>query len=263
LSCTGEKRGLLACGEPDRDGDVAVSGTNSTAALAPAGGLRYNCGMWLWLTCAYAANLPSWATLPPPIPITLPLQSALPKCGAGYGAHLPTLVDAPGIYRRSDDSVSHGSPLLLEAIGTVARHMRALWPEADPLVVGRLNQPGGKRNEHLMHQDGLDADIGIYTGHGKQQSFGVQATPATLDAEKTWDLVRSFLSTDKVQWILLDQTLIDTLAHWTVAHGELDAVSAERTFPRRGGWISFEVGATVIHVDGHKNHIHVHMKCDD
>jgi hypothetical protein len=187
------------------------------------------------------------------------LSSPLPKCGAGYGRALPLLSDGPG-YARSEESVSHGSALLIEGIRAVAAAMSAGYPDTQRILVGRLNQPGGARNKYLMHQDGLDGDVGIYTLSGEQAGFGREATPQTLDKEHTWAEIQRFFATGKVMWILLDQSLIDTLHAWLVSSKQLTPEQAARTFPGPG-YQGFLAGETVMHASGHKNHMHVHMKC--
>ncbi len=210
---------------------------------------------------AGSVGLTNGASLSAPIAPTTQLSTDIPRCGSGYGRSLPLLPEHPS-YTRSEDGVSHGSALLIEAIGTVAATMRATYPDADPMIVGRLNQPGGARNKFLMHQDGLDGDLGIYTRSGEQAGFGREATPETLDVKHTWAAIRAFFATNKVMWILLDQSLIDTLHTWVVRSGELSAAEAKRVFPP-AGYQGFLVGGTVMHASGHTNHMHVHMKCSE
>ena len=50
---------------------------------------------------------------------------------------------------------------------------------------------------HRQHQEGLDADIGLYTlGHRQPSGGGFRdVTPSQLDAEATWTLFRGMLDT--------------------------------------------------------------------
>ena len=206
-----------------------------------------------------------WTSLPVQSPLPerdpLMLSARTPRCGAGVRTSLPLLPDGP-YYRHTSASVSHGSALLLEAIAGVAEVMHRDYPEIDPLFVGRLNQPGGERNKNLMHQDGLDGDIGIYTLDGEQAGFGRAATPSTLDKEHTWAEIKAFFDTGRVKWILLDQSLVDTLRVWLQRTGLLSESRAAQLFPAAGTQ-RYLTSDMVMHAPGHKNHIHVHMKCVD
>jgi len=187
------------------------------------------------------------------------MTTPIPRCGAGYRHHLPLLPDSAD-YTHTSAGVSHGSAQLIEAIQVVAKEMRTAYPNIDPLFIGRLNQPGGSRNKYLMHQDGLDGDIGIYTLDGEQAKFGREATPTTLDKEHTWAEIKAFFDTGRVQWILLDQSLINTLRHWVIATGKMSESSAVHMF-KPAGQHAYLDDNVVMHVPGHKNHMHVHMKC--
>lgn len=206
-----------------------------------------------------------WSSLPiaepPPSPEDPQMTTPIPRCGAGYRHHLPLLPDSED-YTHTSAGVSHGSAQLIEAIQVVAKEMRTNYPQIDPLFIGRLNQPGGSRNKYLMHQDGLDGDIGLYTLDGEQARFGREATPATLDKEHTWAEIKAFFDTERVQWILLDQSLINTLRRWVVETGKMSESSAERMF-KPAGQHAYLDSKVVMHVPGHKNHMHVHMKCAD
>ncbi len=201
--------------------------------------------------------------LPHPVPVDLPLKAPTPTCGAGFGKPGTALPDAPALYRRVGARAPRGSALLVEAIQAVAGRMQQSFPGLPPLVMGRLNQPSRRKAAFLMHQDGLDADIGIYAAGGRQLGFGSNLTPATLDAAPTWALVRAFLATGRVQWILLDRTLIGALrTHVKAAEGWDDAQVA-RVFPPetlRDGWTTPGV---VRHQERHANHIHVHVACEE
>ncbi len=221
-------------------------------AAAPAGSAR-----------APRAPTPVARTvLPHPVPEELPLAAPTPTCGAGYGKPGTLLPEAPALYRRVNARGARGSALLVEMIGTVAQHVQTLSPGLPPLVMGRLNQPSKRKAAFLMHQDGLDADIGIYASGGKQLGFARALTPATLDAPHTWNLVRAFLATGRVQWILLDRTLIAALrTHVKIAEGWNEAQVA-RVFPPDGLRDSWNTPGVVRHQERHDNHIHVHAVCE-
>lgn len=200
--------------------------------------------------------------LPHPVPVDLPVAAPTPTCGAGYGKPGTLLPEAPTLYRRVNARGARGSALLVETVRTVAQHVQTLSPGLSPLVMGRLNQPSKRRVAFLMHQDGLDADIGIYASGGKQLGFASRLTPTTLDAAHTWALVRAFLATGRVQWILLDRSLISALrTHVKTAEGWNEAQVA-RVFPPDGLRDGWTTPGVVRHQVRHDNHIHVHVVCE-
>jgi hypothetical protein len=112
-----------------------------------------------------------------------------------------------------------------------------------------------------MHQDGLDADLGIFRVGGLQDGFGPGLRPEAFDAPRTWSLVRTLLATHRVEWILLDQPLIDALAaHARRAEGWTQAQLAT-VFPAPGAPRLWERAGYLRHTAGHANHVHVHAVC--
>ncbi len=198
--------------------------------------------------------------VPHPVAQELQIDTPVPKCGENYGRRGTLLPTYPRIYRRSEDAVSYGSQQTIDVLMVAFQQIAWEFPDADPVFVGRINQPGGARNPYLMHQDGLDADVGLFTGNGEQHAFA-HVDPKRLDAEKTWALIRTLLSTDRVQWILLDQSLINRLASYLRQQGLYTEEQIQRVFPPPGTQNAFSLKGIVKHAPAHDNHIHVHMAC--
>jgi hypothetical protein len=197
-----------------------------------------------------------------PIAFDLAVAAPVPRCGAGFGKTGTTLPDDPELYRKVDAKRTHGSAQLVEMVRLAVARVRGRWPAAAVPWIGRLDQTSRQRAAWLMHQDGLDADIALWSAGGRQLGFGQGLTPATLDPGPTWELVRAFLATGRAEWILLDQSLIDVLArHARAVEGWSEAQTA-MVFPPAGTPRIWERRGFVRHVPRHDNHIHVHATCD-
>jgi murein endopeptidase len=122
---------------------------------------------------------------------------------------------------------------------------------------------GGQLSGHRSHRGGLDADIGIYFGKGRQYKQGfLVVEPAALDLEANWLLIRSLFETGLVERILLDQAFITRLRQYVIETGELSTEEAYRIFPEAevDPWL---MNGVVNHVPGHRHHMHVRVHCYD
>jgi penicillin-insensitive murein endopeptidase len=159
-----------------------------------------------------------------------------------------------------------GTPQLVEAIERAAEEVRWLVPDADPLVVGDMStERGGYFAGHKSHREGLDADIGIFSGHARQTRAFNDLDASTFDVASNWILIRSLLKTGLVERILLDQSLIELLRDYLAETGELTPEEIEQVFPRtpqerwnRDGILHQGV---VHHAASHRNHLHLRVLC--
>ncbi len=175
------------------------------------------------------------------------------------GVQLPP---APGLYKRWHPDREWGTPTMIEVLTTVAERMAWLAPDADPIVIGDISaRGGGYLAGHRSHRGGIDADIGIYWGDGRQYQQGfIPVRPDQLDARTNWLLIRALFDTGQVERILLDRSLIRVIRDWTVESGTLTPAEARAIFPPPGEYVWNETGV-VHHVDGHKHHMHVRLRC--
>jgi murein endopeptidase len=201
------------------------------------------------------------SAIPYPVAHELQIETPIPKCGSNYGKTGVLLPTYPRLYQRNDENISRGSQQMIDLLMVVYQQIAWEYPDADPVYMGRINQPGGPKNPYLMHQDGLDGDVGLFTGDGEQHAFQ-HVDPKHLDAEKTWALIRTFFSTDRVQWILLDQSLINRLADYLREQGTYSEDQIQRIFPPPGTDNPFSMKGIVKHAPGHDNHMHVHLVCE-
>ena len=170
----------------------------------------------------------------------------------------------PGVYLRWDPRRSWGTSLLVEVMDEVAHRVAAELPLADPLLVGDISRRGGGwMPGHITHHMGIDADVGLYTGDGRQPLEGfLDVAPADLDLHATWVLIRALLDTDQVAFILLDQRHIDRLREYVVAWEGLSPSEAESIFVRPGASLPWGTRGVVRHAPNHKSHLHVRIQVE-
>jgi hypothetical protein len=180
------------------------------------------------------------------------------KLIAYAGAQLPA---SDGLYQRWDPKRSWATSYVVETLEVVADRVAFELPLADPLMIGDMSRRGGGRMEgHLTHDKGIDVDIGLFMDDGRQPLGGfVDLRPSQLDVKSTWILIRTLLDTGNVQFILLDQALIDRLKAYVVSEVGLDRAEAERIFPPRDAEPPWSERGVVRHATNHKSHIHVRL----
>ncbi len=119
-------------------------------------------------------------------------------------------------------------------------------------------EQGGPLTGHLSHQEGRDVDIGIVLqGKLADRLHFSGATRETIDVERTWLLVESFLATGEVRFIFLDYGVQELLYEYAKEHGVSEAKLDEYfQYPRGSG----RNHGIIRHWRGHKNHIHVRFR---
>lgn len=188
----------------------------------------------------------------------------LPRCEAQRLSEPVQLPWMPELFVRYNPSSTWGTQVMSDTIVSAAQELAWLLPDADPFLVGDISQEnGGTFPGHKSHRSGIDADIGIYAAKGKQNPNGFRnLTASELDLEANWLLIRSFLSTGEVERILLDQSLINALRRYTISSGELSVAEADAIFPLPGAPRRWEMSGVVQHTVGHKNHMHLRLRCE-
>jgi LysM repeat protein len=127
------------------------------------------------------------------------------------------------------------------------------------LRIGDLSREhGGKLEGHLSHQEGIDIDIGlVLRGKAASRMHFSGATAETIDVERTWLLVESFLDTGEVRYIFLDHGVQKLLYEHAKDHGVPQSKLDEYfQYPRGTG----RNHGIIRHWRGHKNHIHVRFR---
>jgi len=177
------------------------------------------------------------------------------------GMQLPP---APELYAIFDPDKAWGTPEMLEAIVAGSEEVAWQLPHADPIAVGDISRKkGGYFPPHVSHRSGMDADLGIFTGSGRQptpRGF-TTVTPNNIDYKTNWTFWSRLLETGLVDRILLDQSLIDAMRHWLISARILSSKRAHEIFPKKGTPRLWARQGIFQHASGHRNHIHLRVLC--
>jgi LysM repeat protein/murein endopeptidase len=162
---------------------------------------------------------------------------------------IPFPTQFQGYYLR-DQERSYATP---EAIGTVLDAIdavRAQHPDTCDLFIGDFSRPGGGAiNMHRSHQNGRDADLGMYVKGNRTLDTFVPMNEENLDVAKTWCFVESLLRSQHVQYLFLDRRIQRLLQDYALSRG-VDATYLETLFGNTRNSI-------IQHVRGHYDHMHV------
>jgi hypothetical protein len=193
---------------------------------------------------------------------------ALPNLGPPVCLAIPrsmvSLQQRPDLYTLVNPVNAWASPYLADLLVATAEEMAILLPDADPVLIGDISRRGGgPLYGHLTHNLGIDADVGLYTTGGKQQITGFPLLGKTnLDFEASWLLIKNLLDSGRVEFILLDQGLIDMLRQWALANGRITAAEADRIFPSPNTPHLWERSGYLRNAANHRDHIHVRVRCE-
>ncbi len=155
-----------------------------------------------------------------------------------------------------------GKPLLVDAIRIGVHATQRQNPLMPHLIIGDLSKEGGGcLPPHKSHRGGIDADVGLYFRGAHQRKWLGGATPDTLDADRTWQLLRAFLATGKLQFAFIDYSLHQPLYEAGLRAGEPEEhLKAWFQWPRP---IENAHETIIRHLAGHDNHMHVRFVCDN
>jgi hypothetical protein len=133
----------------------------------------------------------------------------------------------------------------VDALALAFRSVRRQFPDSAP---GRLShvgaREGGYLRPHRSHQNGRDADIGLYYRNDRIPPRG-SPREKLMDPARNWALIRALVTETDVQVILVDRRIQAVLRRFALAAGE-DA-----------RWLSQVFGRVVQHARSHRDHFHV------
>lgn len=169
------------------------------------------------------------------------------------------LPHVPGILDRWDSERSWATPLVIQTLDEALGRLAWELPHADPVTVGDLSvQGGGPMYGHSTHDEGIDADLGLFVRGGRQPAGFLDVPAEDLDPEATWQLITALLDTGNVQFILLDQGHIDAVRSWLDATGYPTSLS-EEIFVPRSTRLRHDLRGVVRHAPNHRSHLHVRI----
>jgi LysM repeat protein/murein endopeptidase len=153
-------------------------------------------------------------------------------------------------YTLRDPERSYATP---EAIGALLDAIDAVqeqYPDTCNLYFGDFSHAGGGWiNMHRSHQNGRDADLGMYAKGNRPLDTFVPMNEEILDVPKTWCFIESLLRSQHVQYIFLDHRIQRLLHEYALSRGG-DPFYLETLFGNNRG-------AIMQHVRGHYDHMHV------
>lgn len=189
-----------------------------------------------------------------------------PTCGRYSSKTSVQLPDNQDLYDRANPVHQWGSSYLVDLLVYTSETMAIAMPEADRVLIGDLSsRHGGSLPPHKTHDLGIDADVGFYLRGGQQGETRTgfpSAGPATLDYEATWLMLKTMLDTGRIEFVLLDQRLIDALRVYLLENDLATRTEVDNIFPPRDTpqiWLKED--GFVWHAPNHDNHFHVRVKC--
>jgi hypothetical protein len=198
---------------------------------------------------------------------TAPLEDTAappsPACSDVFPYMLHELPPSP-LYTLVDPSRSYATETLVDVIVEATARVAAAFPDADPIRVGDLSlSQGGRFWPHRLHDRGRSADLGLYTQGGRQPTGPgfLPVPPDALDLPRTWAFLQALLDTGHVEFVLLDQGLIDRLVAWLTEERRLDDVELERIFPSPDTPGLWAMEGIIRHAKRHLDHLHVEIAC--
>lgn len=155
-----------------------------------------------------------------------------------------------------------GKPLLVEMLRVAAEVVQNQSPLAPKLLIGDLSKEGGGcLPPHKSHRGGLDVDVGYYFRGAFEAPHLVDARPRTIDADRSWQLLKALLLTGRVQYAFVHYSLQPALFEAAERAGDSpDDVRRWVQYPRP---IDQTHVAPLRHLDGHDDHFHLRLRCED
>lgn len=165
------------------------------------------------------------------------------------------LTNGPGLRVRFPRR-AWGTWLTVSRMRELGRHYRERFPLAPPISVHDISKRGGGQlPRHFSHRDGRDVDIAIFLRSSR--AGYVDATPRTLDLDRTLFVMLWLIRTCDVEFIMLDRQLQQAIHRRLAPRVPVEDLALLLQFP--GKWR----GAVIRHRNRHRNHLHVRFRRDD
>ena len=173
--------------------------------------------------------------------------------GRPYQGRLINGIPFPGQfqgYSLRDPERSYATPELIGTVLDAIDAVREQYPDTCELYFGDFSRSGGGWiNMHRSHQNGRDADLGMYAKGNRPLDTFVPMNEEILDVPKTWCFIESLLRSQHVQYIFLDHRIQRLLHEYALSRGG-DPSYLEAVFGNNRG-------SAMQHVRGHFDHMHV------
>ncbi len=158
------------------------------------------------------------------------------------------------LYHLEDPAHSWGTIETVDALIHALEVVAQTHPGTSTVALGHLSAlEGGPLRPHHSHQSGRDVDLGLYyTKPGTR--WYTKATEHSLDAPRTWTLIRTLAKDTDIEMILLDRRLQEEVEQYAQSL-ERDSAWVHLLFHGGSGKL-----ALVRHSPGHATHIHLRFR---
>jgi len=153
----------------------------------------------------------------------------------------------------ANPKISYGTRLVVYNLNKIMTQYRKRFPDAPPVIIRDLSKRGGgPLPNHASHLDGRDVDIPLILN--KMTDITSQKT-RTINAERTWFLVKALADTCDVDFIFLDRQVQKLLHGHAVKQGvATDILGPILQYPATKG------AGLVQHWPKHIDHLHVRFR---
>jgi len=128
------------------------------------------------------------------------------------------------------------------------------------ILIGDISRPtGGYFPPHQSHRSGRDVDIGYYLVDNEQNITLRRLRAHEVDYEKTWVMLRCFLTEDRLVRVFMDTAMQRGMADYLRRNELLDEERLDRLFEAVG---ELRREALVRHAPKHDTHMHLRFACD-
>lgn len=253
---TGTKAGPLAPPPGTWEDHVMVRRGDSAARIANRANVDLEAFLqWNGLTARSKIKAGTRLRVFRPGPRPAARSLGRPTAGAlEYGVHLGT---GPG-YRLRFPKNAYGLEGVNKTLKLCAKRVRDQLPGSHDILVGDISRPGGGHfPPHSSHQSGRDVDVGYYLASQQQNATMHRVRADEVDYQRTWALLKCYLTTDKVVRVYIDRKIQVAMVAWLREKRALDDRHFARLFEVEGG-----DEALIQHAPKHDTHIHVRFACD-
>jgi hypothetical protein len=144
----------------------------------------------------------------------------------------------------------------IEQLRHCMTRVRAAHPGSPPVMLGSLSGKGGGRiPPHDSHRTGRDVDVYFFRKPGG--TWHQAATREDIDFERTWALLRCFVTDCDVDFVLIDRTVQGWLEAHAQGAGDPPAWVRDLFHDAERGHDGRTNQAVVRHAPGHVAHMHV------
>lgn len=258
VGCAGAVSGDRSSGSAPRPADLAVAAQSTAGTVAPG----------VPSAPEPAPGARARARRPVPADLSREALSSLlsgdlspygamsvgrPNRGALFnGVRMP---EGP-LWEVVDPRHSFGTEETIESLTFAIHAVHAEFPGTPRIYVGQISaEHGGYLRPHRSHQSGRDVDLGYYYREGPR--WYVRANEKTLDAARTWALVKALVLDPNIETLFIDRS-VQALLRKHAESREEDPAFLDTLFqsPKRRDTL-------IRHEWGHLTHVHVRFRCPE